>query len=41
MSKPAVICPRCELEIMTDINSCHLRCNNCGTEMTCEDKGYV
>jgi len=26
---------------MYKIQSCHLRCNCCGAEMDCSDKGYV
>jgi transcription elongation factor Elf1 len=33
-----VECPRCG-HIMTNIQSCHLRCDNCGAELTCSDKG--
>lgn len=31
-------CYRCGFK-MTPIQPCHLRCNNCGTELTCSDKG--
>lgn len=27
--------------IMGEINVCHLRCDNCGAEMDCSDKGSV
>gem|GEM_PF-1341471 len=33
-------CPRCGF-MMAHIQTCHLRCNNCGAEMTCSDKGSV
>lgn len=34
----AVCCPRCE-NIMIHLQTCHLRCSKCGTELTCSDKG--
>ena len=37
--KQIVFCPRCDFK-MISIQSCHLRCNNCGAELTCSDKGY-
>jgi len=33
-------CPICEEE-MGELSACHLRCNNCGAEMDCSDKGSV
>jgi len=33
-----VDCPRCRFK-MTSIQACHLRCSNCGAELTCSDKG--
>ena len=36
--KPA-ICPLCNNE-MAFIQTCHVRCNVCGTELSCEDKGW-
>jgi len=36
--KDVVYCPRCDNE-MISINTCHLRCNKCGAELTCSDKG--
>ncbi|MGB7952698.1 MAG: hypothetical protein WCF23_01855 [Candidatus Nitrosopolaris sp.] len=33
-----VECPRCRFK-MTSIQPCHLRCENCGAELTCSDKG--
>ncbi len=33
-------CPRCEFE-MEELSACHLRCDNCGSEMDCSDKGSV
>ena len=29
-------CLRCNYE-MTEIQTCHLQCRNCGAEQTCED----
>ena len=34
----SVECPRCGFT-MTPIQVCHLRCQNCGNELTCSDKG--
>jgi len=31
-------CPRCGFT-MTYIQACHVRCHNCGAELTCSDKG--
>lgn len=31
-------CLRCGFT-MINIQSCHLRCENCGSELTCSDKG--
>jgi hypothetical protein len=31
-------CPRCG-HVMTRLQTCHLRCKNCGAELTCSDKG--
>ena len=31
-------CLRCGF-IMTYIQTCHVRCDNCGAELTCSDKG--
>jgi hypothetical protein len=36
--KEIPICPICENKMIA-IQSCHLRCNNCGSELTCSDKG--
>ena len=35
-----ITCFRCGYD-MTQIQVCHLRCLNCGTEMDCSDKGLV
>ena len=37
--KEVPICPICEQK-MIPIQACHLRCNNCGSELTCSDKGH-
>ncbi|HET8856187.1 MAG TPA: hypothetical protein VFM28_01540 [Nitrososphaeraceae archaeon] len=37
--KEITICPICKNK-MSSIQACHLRCNNCGAELTCSDKGY-
>lgn len=39
-SREIVLCPTCE-NIMSNLQSCHLRCNNCGAELTCSDKGFI
>ena len=31
-------CPKCGY-LMTSLQACHLRCENCGAELTCSDKG--
>ena len=33
-----VKCPICDEE-MEELSACHLRCDNCGSEMDCSDKG--
>ncbi|HEY7108648.1 MAG TPA: hypothetical protein VH415_04390 [Nitrososphaeraceae archaeon] len=33
-----VKCPICE-STMIPIQACHVRCQNCGAELTCSDKG--
>ena len=33
-------CPRCNNN-MISIQTCHLRCNKCGSEMTCSEKGLT
>ena len=33
-------CPICDFE-MGELSACHLRCDNCGSEMDCSDKGSV
>ena len=38
MSTQVEYCIRCDT-IMTPIQPCHLRCNNCGAELDCGDKG--
>jgi Zn finger protein HypA/HybF involved in hydrogenase expression len=35
-----VKCPICDEE-MEELSACHLRCDNCGSEMDCSDKGSV
>ena len=35
-----VKCPICDEEI-EELSACHLRCDNCGSEMDCSDKGSV
>ena len=37
--KQSVECPRCGFE-MKNMTACHLRCNNCGAELTCSDKSF-
>ena len=37
-AKNKLECPRCGF-IMAHIQACHLRCPNCGAELTCSDKG--
>ncbi|HSF00039.1 MAG TPA: hypothetical protein VLA48_04010 [Nitrososphaeraceae archaeon] len=37
--KEITICPICKNK-MTYLQPCHLRCDNCGAELTCSDKGY-
>jgi transcription initiation factor IIE alpha subunit len=37
--KEIPICPICEKKMIV-IQACHLRCNNCGAELTCSDKGH-
>ena len=32
------ICPICD-NIMEHLQTCHLRCMNCGAELTCDEKG--
>ena len=36
--KTKVECIRCG-SIMGEITVCHLKCQNCGAELTCSDKG--
>ena len=38
-NKEITICPICENNMIA-IQVCHLRCNNCGAELTCSDKGH-
>lgn len=33
-------CMRCG-KVMHELSACHLRCDNCGSEMDCSDKGSV
>ena len=35
-----VKCTICDEE-MEELSACHLRCDNCGSEMDCSDKGSV
>ena len=37
--KEITLCPICKNK-MISLQTCHLRCNNCGAELTCSDKGY-
>jgi DNA-directed RNA polymerase subunit RPC12/RpoP len=38
-SKEEIECPRCGFT-MKHLQVCHLRCNNCGAELTCSDKSF-
>lgn len=38
--KEIIHCPVCE-NVMIHLQSCHLRCNSCGAELTCSDKGSI
>jgi hypothetical protein len=38
-AKEVIECPRCGFE-MKNMTVCHMRCNNCGAELTCSDKSF-
>ena len=37
--KEVATCPLCGNR-MVFLQACHLRCNNCGSELSCEDMGW-
>lgn len=36
--KEEIRCPRCNSK-MTDMQACHMICENCGAHLDCSDKG--
>lgn len=40
MADYKIACPRCG-KALSDMQACHLICENCGLQLDCSDKGWI